>query len=294
MFDYKAMIEKMKRQGVLFNSIDEENALKYISERTNFFRIYAYRKNFPKHETKGYNVEFQAFADLGTCDLILREHLFKMAISAEYMLKTRLLNEIKTTTSEDCHTIVAEFLKADNTTKDAVLKQWKKNPYHTPLLPEETTLPLWSFLEFITFNKLVKFCKFYKSKYPNSQILSDENMLLLSSVANIRNACAHNNLLLIDVYSQPIEPNNTAVELCVQYGFEPMEIAFLKPYDFFCFFIFFNKMNTRVVKNYRKQDLENFINFIRGKYWLSQSENLTNFINFIEKLANLIDNETHI
>lgn len=288
------MIEKMKEQGVLFNSIDEENALKYISERTSFFRIYAYRKNFPKHEKKGYNVEFQAFADLGTCDLILREHLFKMAISTEYMLKTRLLNEIKTTTNEDCHTIVAEFLKADNTTKDAVLKSWKKNPYHTPLLPEESTLPLWSFLEFITFSKLVKFCKFYKTKYPNSQILSDENMLLLNSVANIRNACAHNNLLLVDMYNHPLELNGTAVELCKQYGFKTSEIAFFKPYDFFFLFVFFNKMNTRVVKNFRKQDFENYLKFIRSKEWLSQSESLTNFINFIEKLTTLIDNETHI
>lgn len=296
MFDYKEIIEKMKKQGILFEQIDEENAIKYISERTNFFRIYAYRKNFHKLENKGYNVDFQAFADLGTCDLLLRELLFKMALSAEYMLKIKLLNEIKTKTQEDCYQIVEDFLKTQKITKEHFLEKWKKNPYVAPLLlDEENTLPLWLFLEFIPFNKFLKFCAFYQSKYPQSEVLNEDTRFLLHSITNIRNACAHNNCLLLDLYAHPKSLPGTSQRFCQMYAIDAKEIAYLKPLDFFHFFIFFNQVSTKIVKTYRKKDLEQFLTYIKNKNWLKQSTDLIRFISFLEEITTkIIDTVTYL
>lgn len=68
------LVEKMESKGITFQIISKSDAEKYLVEKNNFLRLYAYRKNFQKArlgEKKGKYVNLDFFSFESTCNFRL-------------------------------------------------------------------------------------------------------------------------------------------------------------------------------------------------------------------------------
>ena len=77
----KEQIEHLKKKGVKFNYISEDEAIKYLSDNNNYFKLRAYRKSFEKYtegenEGKYIDLDFAMLKDLAIIDMRFRYTLF--------------------------------------------------------------------------------------------------------------------------------------------------------------------------------------------------------------------------
>ncbi len=75
-------ISHMKNKGITFNYISDEEARKYLSEHTFYFKFKAYAKNYEKYNTNGkyINLDFSYLQDLARLDMYFREIVLKITI----------------------------------------------------------------------------------------------------------------------------------------------------------------------------------------------------------------------
>src|SRR5699024_6092128 len=83
-------IDYLKLKGITFNQTSEDEAKKYLSGNSYYYKVTAYRKNFPKNrENKYQNVDFSTLKDLATIDMHLRYLLIKLSLDIEHAIKTK-------------------------------------------------------------------------------------------------------------------------------------------------------------------------------------------------------------
>lgn len=63
--------------------------------------------------------------------------------------------------------------------------------------------PVWVLVEILAFNDFLRFVKFYTDCYPNRMHI---NFTLLNTVRSLRNACAHNNCILVSLRAGATQP----------------------------------------------------------------------------------------
>lgn len=84
MMTSQELIDKMKNEkGIKFEYMSEEDAIIFLSERNNYFRIASYRKNYDKHISgvnigKYIDLDFAYLSELATIDMHLRLLVIKM------------------------------------------------------------------------------------------------------------------------------------------------------------------------------------------------------------------------
>lgn len=109
------LIAKMKNKGITFKYITEEEAAEYLTDKNNYLRTAAYRKNYQKHN-KGLNIgkyidlDFSYLQELSTIDMHFRFLISKMCLDIEHDLKVRMLKDIETNSTTDGYDIVNSFL----------------------------------------------------------------------------------------------------------------------------------------------------------------------------------------
>lgn len=128
-----------------------------------------------------------------------------------YYLKIKILNTIETIEKEDGYKIVNLYLeKAFNDEKfpkrvhNSIFKK-VGNEYYQKIFSKYDVdkdkklenIPIWEFLEIITFGELVNFYDFYTKEYN----LLDENrdVYILRDIVKLRNAVAHNTCVLSEL-----------------------------------------------------------------------------------------------
>ena len=89
-------IDHLINKGVVFDLISTEEAKLYLDKNNNYFKLRAYRKNFPKHpdgsnKDKYINLDFAMLKDLAIIDMRLRYVLLHMALDIEHFSKVKLL-----------------------------------------------------------------------------------------------------------------------------------------------------------------------------------------------------------
>lgn len=215
------LVEHMARRGIRFEYISKIDALSFLISNNNYFKLSSYRKNFPKYtegEYKGkyIDLDFGHLVDMSTIDMHLRHLLLKMTLDIEHYIKVDLLRNIETNESEDGYKIVQDYIKQNNIDGyNKIVQDIKKNignPYCGELLSkygvykDEVMIkdfPIWAFIEVISFGVLRSFCKFYYDKY---KIKDDDINFLLTTVNQLRNAVAHSNCIINNLY--PIHPGS--------------------------------------------------------------------------------------
>lgn len=208
------LISKMKNKGINFKYITEENASIYLTDRNNYLRTAAYRKNYQKY-LKGSNkgkyidLDFSYLQELSTIDMHFRFLISKMCLDIEHDLKVKMLKDIETDPTTDGYDIVSDFLdkhsyiigkleatSASPFTGDLIHKYFKivRNG-HKNCIIQYDDCPAWVLLEMITFGDFIKFYDFYYSTRTYFHI----SLSIINLVKSLRNGCAHNNCILADL-----------------------------------------------------------------------------------------------
>lgn len=214
------LIAKMKAKGITFKYPTEIDAANYLTDRNNYLRTAAYRKNYQKY-TKGVhkgdyiNLDFSYLQELSTIDMHLRFIISKMCLDIEYDLKVRILKDIENDPSTDGYDIIYMFLsqnpyilgKLEATssspfTSDLIHKYFSiKRIYNFQKGKTENTIsayndcPAWVLLELLTFGDFIKFYEFYYSTRSFSRI----SFPVINLVKSLRNGAAHNNCIIADL-----------------------------------------------------------------------------------------------
>lgn len=217
MLNTSEMIEHLKEKNIKFEQMSEKEASKYLEDNNNYFNLTAYKNNFEKkYINKKFvdeyvDLDFAYLKDLSIIDFKLRLLLFDMIVDIEHYLKLKILRLIKNIPNEDGYAVVNKYLDNDyndpvNPKKlhNSILKK-VGNVYYQRIFSKYDIdenkqlrdIPMWEFLEIITFGELVKFYDFFIEEY-NLNYLKDE-IYILSEIKKLRNAVAHNSNILADL-----------------------------------------------------------------------------------------------
>lgn len=218
MLHINEMVDHLKLKNIKFERISEKDAENYLKNNNNYYNLTSYKNNFEKYFVDGIfidkyiDLDFSYLKDLSIIDHRLRLILFKMIIDIEHYLKIKILNTIESIDEEDGYRIVNQYLKQDfynvkfpkkvhNSIFKKVGSEYYQKIFSKYDLDKDKKLeniPIWEFLEIITFGELVNFYDFYTNEYK----LKDENkdVYILRDIVKLRNAVAHNNCILSELY----------------------------------------------------------------------------------------------
>lgn len=234
MMNISEMIIDLKQKNVKFNLITEEAAKDYLKYNNNYYNITSFKHNFQKYPSPAgkyeglyQNLDFAYLKDLAIIDYRVRLILFKIIINIEHYLKLQILNTIDTMKLENGYTIVNMYLENDfNNTKfpkkvhNNILKKidneyYRKifSKYEVNMNKKIENIPIWEFLEIITFGELVNFYDFYTKQY--NLLEENKDVYILKAIVKLRNAVAHNACILCELNKKDI--NYSASYKVIQY-----------------------------------------------------------------------------
>lgn len=215
MMDVSEMVSHLKKKNIKFEKIRECEAEKYLKDNNNYYNVVSYKHNFllypsPAGRFEGMyiDLDFAYLKDMAIIDYLLRMFLFKMTTAIEHYLKVRILNIIEKIDEEDGYVTVNEFLNCDfdNDKKvhNSIFSKVGKGGYYRIFSKYDVDkdkrledIPVWEFIEIITFGELVKFYRLLCEKYNLKEEL--DYVFILLEVIKLRNACAHDSGILIDL-----------------------------------------------------------------------------------------------
>jgi len=96
------LVEHMKSKGITFNIVSPEDAVQYMEQNNNYFRVASYRKNYNRRlDSKQnpideyVNLDFGYLQDLAIIDMELRYTFIQLTLDIEHFAKMDLLREIE-------------------------------------------------------------------------------------------------------------------------------------------------------------------------------------------------------
>ena len=213
MLSIEGQILHLASKGVRFELMSQEEATKYLRDNNNYFKLRAYRKNFPQHPDgqnagKYINLDFAELRDLSIIDMRMRYAFLEMALDIEHFAKVHLLHKIECS-SDDGYQIVEEYLKSlqnkdsiENTHRyDTLMNDIERNrdnPYCGGVIEKYSGwYPVWAFVEIITFGAFIHFYGFCSDYLSDKQLKN--NYYILLTIKDLRNAAAHSNCLIHDL-----------------------------------------------------------------------------------------------
>lgn len=228
MLNTDGQIAHLKSKGIKFEYMSEEAATDYLQQNNNYFKLRAYRKNFPKHpggenEGKYINLDFAELKDLSIIDMRMRYTFIRMALDVEHFAKVKLLRCIEES-ANDGYQIVEDYFNVLQKLDKRNSEQGKESSFYNSLRNElernrgnvycggiidkyAGEYPVWAFIEIVSFGTLVHFYSFCADNLNNKDIKDD--YYLLMTIKELRNAAAHSNCIIHDMgaQDQKLKPN---------------------------------------------------------------------------------------
>ena len=178
----------LQSKGVKFNDMSITDAKHYLTENNNFFKLSAYRKNYPKHlsgsnKEKYIDLDFAYLKDLAIIDMKLRYLFLHLCLDVEHYTKISLLRMVDNDSSEDGYAIVKDYVSSLDEKQNSILEteinRNINNVYCGPIISKYVNdYPIWAFLEIIPFGRLVSFYKFCADRFSNKSMLDNYYLLL--------------------------------------------------------------------------------------------------------------------
>lgn len=209
------MVQHLKEKNIKFEYCTEKEAELYLRKNNNYYNLTSYKNNFPKYqcgnkEGKFIDLDFAYLKDLAIIDYRVRLLLFKMIIDIEHYLKIRILNIIEEIPREDGYKIVNIYLDRDYNNKErpqqiheSIRSKVTSEYYHKIFVKYDINkdtkienIPVWEFLEIITFGELINFFEFFTIFY---RLPDKKYIFILREIKKLRNAVAHNSCVLCDL-----------------------------------------------------------------------------------------------
>lgn len=285
---YDNIIDHCVDKGIKFDIASKEQALQYIRENNYFFRVYSYRKNYPKNEEGQYiNLDFAYLIELSKIDRDLRYILFDLCIDVEHYIKKEIVKRV--TSAGDQNEIVSQYFMLNEGAKERIEKQDKLTSYSHNLIEKYSdNYPIWVFVEVVSFGTLTSFCSFYEEKYSES-IISNK---ILNNIRDLRNAVAHNCCLLVDfVGANQVNPDSRISSFVSKCGIggisrkKSLSNKFI--YDLICLFYVHKNLINDPSKFGRLKDFLN-VRAINKKEYFVNNQPITRVYNFIKKVVESI------
>lgn len=195
-------VEHLEKKGISFDNYSKENAKNYLRYNNNYFKLSSFRKNYDKYQggiNKGkyINLNFEYLVDLSIIDMKLRYTIIQLSLDIEHYTKLELLRLIEDN-NEDGYSIYKDYTASLSPFQHDVLSkeiQRNNNSVYCKDLFEKynENLPVWVFLEIISFGQLLSFYLFCAKRY-NNRNMNNKHFMLTESKA-LRNAAAHSSCI---------------------------------------------------------------------------------------------------
>ena len=199
MLSVDEQIAHMKRKGITFNVMSEDQAKTFLANNNYFFKLSSYRENYVKCDTgkregQYTKLDFAYLRELSTLDMHLRYLLVEMCLDIEHAIKVRLLDKVEKNPREDGYEIARRFLAKETGFRTLKKIQSHKSGEYCKDLIEKyyPYFPVWVLVEIISFSELLYLCSTYAEVYGDEIV----NNKLMNTVRDIRNASAHSNCLM--------------------------------------------------------------------------------------------------
>lgn len=206
----KEQIGHLENLGVRFEQMSKDEAVSYLTNNSNYFRIKSFRSGFKTvrsgaREGQYENLDFAMLVDLSVIDMLLRYEMLPMALDIEHFAKVQLLREIESH-NEDGYEIVQGFISSSdsfdpktnrksNYVKSEIDRTRKSEGERAPS-PDGSKYeyPAWSFIEMVSFGSICRFYKYCSDRFDEKSMNQFSYQLL--PVKTLRNACAHNHCII--------------------------------------------------------------------------------------------------
>lgn len=199
-------IAHLKSKGMTFCLCTEGEAAEYLRTKCQFFRIYAYRRSFPKRvggrlDGQYANLDFGQLRLLSQIDRMLRDALLPMTLDVEHYAKVRLLAAAEDA-GEDGHAVMRDYFASVSKRQRDYLKaeffRRKASPYSGDLVRRYgDDMPIWVFLEVMSFGAFLGLLKYCAERWNSKGLLKLHYQLRLSK--EVRNGSAHGACFLNDL-----------------------------------------------------------------------------------------------
>lgn len=199
--DLTGQIDHMKKKGISFNHITEEEALAYLQKNNNYFKLRAFRKNYDKNrEDKYVGLDFAYLKDIAIIDMYLRYELLEMCLDIEHFARVYLIRAISEA-GEDGYSVVADFDSLNKERVDQIYSRATGSIYCSDLIAHypRNKMPIWVFVELMQFSDLCVFYRFVAERLSDGKMI--KHYYLFQEIRQLRNACAHSNCLLNNLRS---------------------------------------------------------------------------------------------
>lgn len=199
------LIEQMKTKNIKFELISEEDSKSFLENNTYYKKISSYKNNFfygIKDGQKNYfDLDFAYLKELSTIDMHLRKVILHICLNIEHSIKIRIINGCQKN-NYNGYDIAEEFLNTYPTVRDNIFKNVTTSYCSELISHHKNKLPIWVLIEVISFGDLCKLFKFLTDKDlfgDHTKFVQRDNVSILYSVHNLRNAVAHNHCILRDL-----------------------------------------------------------------------------------------------
>lgn len=290
------LIKHMINKGITFNVYTTNEARKFLEDRNYYMKLASYRTNYKKikdgkNAGKYIGLDFAYLRELSTLDMKLRYIIFQMALDIEHYMKVKLIREIENNPEEDGYKIIQKFL-SEKDKKFRVLntiQKHKSSSYCKDLIEKYYPyFPVWVFVEVISFGDFAFLCDYYYELYD----VEIGNRIMLNSVRDLRNACAHSNCLINNL----IPGNNTPHQIIID------KVKLVKSisknsrdkklrnkciYDFICLLYAYDEIvSSSETKKKRFSELKGLFDnrFIEHKDWFSNNNLITSSYSFAKNI----------
>lgn len=220
-------IAHMKAKGITFKLCSEDEAKAHLRAKCQFFRVYAYRKLFPKHvggprDGQYVNLDFGHLKTLSNLDRMLRDVLLLMALDVEHFAKVRLLAAAEDH-GEDGYALMRDYCESLSDNErfriEGEFKRRRNDPYTGGVVKKNfEDMPVWAFCEVVPFGVFADLVRFCADRWGDERLRCAH--YLYKDARQIRNAGAHGACILNDIASAgvPARPPAALVNAIASYG----------------------------------------------------------------------------
>lgn len=289
------LVDHMKTKGISFDLVSEEDARDFLEKHNYYMKLASYRENYQKrssgtHAGQYVNLDFAYLQELSTIDMHLRYQILHMCLDIEHFLKVSLLNAIENNLQEDGYTIIRKFIAKDSNVKALLTIRSHKSDYCKELIEKYyPDFPVWVFVELISFGDLTHLCSFYTEQYGTK--IADH--ILLNSVRDIRNACAHSNCLINKLKPNGNKPHNSVVMRVksvpgISESSRDKKLKNSCIYDYVCLLFAYNEIVTsQEAKKKTYCEVKHLFDerMVRHSEWFSKNDLIRSSYEFVKKIV---------
>lgn len=274
-FTIEQQINHMEEQDIKFDLHSKEKAEKFLTSSNYYFKVKAFAKNYEKIDGKYKNLDFAYLRKFSILDTAFRDLVLELSLLCEHLVKTYICYQYSINNMDDGYVIVQKFLNASNNPALKIsfpqgLKRYDEGRYsfYTKDLLDKyrQNLPLWVFVEILSFDELIQFYKFYIQEFNVSNNIDSFNLYAIKS---IRNIAAHNNCILHTLTIQWIRRHFTVsqslIDALKSKGFQTTrtnsKLKIPMIHDFLCLILTFSNICPHTgIKDIMKNKIDEFFN----------------------------------